>query len=146
MFVGVMVSTFLYLIKMTSYSMACWPLHLVQTFDWRLGNLQHNYKRWQRSCSKNFKDISIDYISLCYGKFKNGGFHCESFCPCYLCLILSDFPSILNWKFNTTLMPSTVLGAFGILVPKYFLRFAGALSKHSSIFPYRIHPHAHHCH
>ena len=31
-------------------------------------------------------------------------------------------------------MPSKVLDAFGILGPKYYLRFAGPLSKHSSIF------------
>src|SRR6202022_2028197 len=43
-------------------------------------------------------------------------------------------PSISNWNSNPTLMPSKVLGAFGILGPKCYLRFPGALSKHSFVF------------
>src|SRR6202022_2143471 len=42
-------------------------------------------------------------------------------------------PSISNWNSNPTLMPSKVLGAFGILGPKCYLRFPGALSKHSFV-------------
>src|SRR6202022_1761133 len=42
--------------------------------------------------------------------------------------------SILDWNSNPTLIPSKVSGAFGILAPEYISRFAGAFSKHSSIF------------
>ena len=41
---------------------------------------------------------------------------------------------MLNWNFNPTLVPSKLLGAFGILALEYFLRFVGALLKDSLHF------------